>query len=141
MIRQLLTIWLLAFALCCSLTKSAALRSSQQSENLVGAWDLKSVGGADPSSINIRTYKVVFEEGGTWRYEATMSGQYEGMQLKGSGSWSVKGDKLQYTAGANKGETSIRISRNSLTLSPDPVLRPKGTDVVEATYARSGAQK
>jgi len=135
--HALIAVFLLVVWGCQAAHQKAAPQSdSQPAESIVGAWKLNSVSGADPSSINIATYEIAFEQGGAWRYTATMSGPYLGMQMNGSGTWSLKGNTLEYTAGENKGEVRMRVSRDTLTLSPDPVLRREGTAEVETVYTR-----
>jgi hypothetical protein len=109
---------------------------SKPTQSIVGIWKLNSVAGGDPSSINIETYDIEFEQGGTWRFAATMNGSYLGMKMNGSGAWSLKGNTLEFTFGENKGEVRMGVSQDALTLSPDPVLRRSGTDEVETVYKR-----
>jgi len=106
------------------------------SSNLLGAWKLKSVGGKDPATINIKSWKIEFREQGKWTYSGAMTGEYEGMKLGGSGTWLLEGSQLDYTAGANKGETTVHVGGSSLTLSPDPVVRLHGKELVETRYVR-----
>ena len=65
-----------------------------------------------------------------------MTGKYEGMKLSGSGTWLLEGDQLDYTAGANKGKTTVHVDSGSLTLSPDPVIRLHGKEPVKTQYVR-----
>ena len=109
------------------------------SPSLVGAWHLKSVGGKDPATISIKAWQVEFREHGNWVYSGAMTGEYEGTKLSGSGTWSLKGSELDYTAGSNKGQTTVHIDDRTLTLSPDPVLRFHGKEPVETQYARQAS--
>lgn len=64
-----------------------------------------------------------------------MAGEYEGTKLSGSGTWTLEGKQLEYTAGTNKGQTVVYLERGSL--SPDPVLRLHEKDPVETQYVRA----
>jgi hypothetical protein len=113
-----------------------AASPSSPSSNLLGAWKLKSVGGKAPSTINIESWQIEFRERGKWTYSGAMTGAYEGMNVSGSGTWLLEGSELDYTAGANKGETTVHVDGGSLTLSPDPVVRLHGKEAVETRYVR-----
>jgi hypothetical protein len=106
------------------------------SSNLQGAWKLGSVGGKDPATINIKSWQIEFREQGKWIYYGAMTGKYEGMQLSGSGTWLLERNQFDYTAGANKGKTAIQIDGDSLTFSPDPVIRLQGKEPIETRYVR-----
>src|SRR5579859_929067 len=96
------------------------------SSKLMGAWKLKSVGGKDPSSINIKSWQIEFRAQGKFVYSGSMAGEFEGTQVSGSGTWTLAGNQLDYTAGDNKGKATVHLDSNSLTFSPDPVLRLHG---------------
>jgi hypothetical protein len=104
---------------------------------LPGTWRLTAVGGKDPITISVRSWQIEFREQGKWLYSGAMTGKYEGMKLSGSGTWSLQGNQLDYTAGANKGQTTVHVERDSLTLSPDPVIRLQGKEPVDTQYVRS----
>jgi len=103
-------------------------------QNIVGIWTLKRVAGESPSKINIKTWQIEFSENGDWKYSGSMTGQYEGMELNGSGKYKISENIFEYTAGNNNGKSKIEIKDNILTLSPDPVVKPKGKDDVMTIY-------
>jgi hypothetical protein len=105
--------------------------------SLLGAWELTSVGGKDPATINIKSWQIEFREQGKWLYSGAMTGKYEGMNLSGSGTWLLQGSHLDYTAGANKGQTAAHVERGFLILSPDPVIRLHGKEPVETRYVKA----
>jgi hypothetical protein len=107
---------------------------------LLGAWELRSVGGKDPTTINIKSWQIEFREEGKWQYSGAMTGKYEGMKLSGSGTWLLQGSHLDYTAGANKRQTAAHFERSFLTLSPDPVIRLHGKEPVETQYVRAASR-
>jgi hypothetical protein len=107
------------------------------SSALLGTWRLTAVAGKGPGTINVKSWQVEFLGQAKWLYSGEMAGDYEGTKLSGSGTWSVQGNQLDYTAGANKGQTTVHLDRDSLMLSPDPVLRLHGKDPVDTQYLRS----
>ena len=114
----------------------AAAGRGQQNEILVATWELKSVAAHPPSALNIRSWKIAFGRDGRWTYSGEMMGRFDGMKLRGDGSWNTKGRRLSYTAGANHGETEFTIKNDFLTLSPDPVVMPDGKTRVTTTYQK-----
>ncbi len=119
----------LACGLVLLLGGGEAGRSSTQSKGLLGAWDLTRAGEGDPASINIKTFRIEFREDGSWTYRG---------EMEGSGKWTMKEQSLEYTAGDNKGISSVSVSGNRLTLSPDPVIAVGGKTGVTTTYKRTG---
>src|SRR5262249_29411978 len=98
-------------------------RPEQISANqLIGGWRLKTVDNQSPSEINIKSWLIEFSDKQKWTYSGEMTGQYAGMALQGSGTWSINGGLLDYTAGDNKGQTKISIQSDMLILTPDPVV-------------------
>lgn len=118
---------------------SQTVESSSQlslSQNIIGFWNLKSVAGESPSKINIKTWQIEFSENGDWKYSGSMTGQYEGMELKGSGTYKTSENIFEYSAGNNNGKSKIEIKDNTLTFSPDPVVKHNGKDDVMTIYER-----
>jgi hypothetical protein len=119
----------------------ARLAMSQHTEApsssaLLGAWKLRSVGGSDPASINIKSWRIEFRAQEQWIYSAAMTGEYEGTKVSGSGTWLLEGSQLSYTVGDNRGKTIAHVDGDSLTLSPDPVIRLHGKEPIETQYVR-----
>ena len=107
-------------------------------QEILGAWDLKTISGDTPTKINIKSWQVEFSAGGNWSYSGSMTGQFEGMQLKGFGTYRISGNEFQYTAGENSGKSLIEIKDGLLVLSPDPVVKPNGgKDDVRGEYERA----
>lgn len=128
-------------ALVAAVLVIAGLAMSQHTEApsssaLLGAWQLKSVGGSDPASINIKSWRIEFRGQGQWIYSGAMTGEYEGTKLSGSGTWSLEGSQLTYTAGDNRGKAIVHVYGDSLALSPDPVIRLHGKEPVDTQYVR-----
>ncbi len=95
--------------------------------DLVGTWLLADVDGHPPESIQIGAYRAAFAADGTWTYEAQMKGgKYDGLSLRGNGTWSARGDRLVWTAGAHAGESTLACDGRTLTLDPDPGISPGG---------------
>ncbi len=107
------------------------------SPSLIGAWELISVGAENPNTINIKSWRIEFREQGKWLYSGAMTGRYEGMQLSGFGTWALQKDHLNYTAGANKGQAVAHFEHSFLILSPDPVIRLHGKELVETRYSKA----
>jgi len=122
---------------------AAATPSAHPGDALVGTWDLRTFADAPPTAHNIKTYEVAFLPDHTWTFSAVMTGDWEGMRMEGSGSWSVDAGQLDYTAGANSGSSVISWRDGSLVLDPDPVLRDQarqpGTAVYDAAADRPEA--
>lgn len=110
------------------------------SPSLLGTWELTSVGGKNPDTINIKSWQIEFRQQGKWLYSGGMTGKYEGMKVSGSGTWLLRGDHLDYTAGANTGQAAAHVERNFLTLNPDPVIRLNGKEPVETRYVKSASR-
>ena len=104
---------------------------------LVGTWQLQSVADKSPDTISIQKYEAEFLGDGTWEYRATMAGRFAGTEMKGSGTWKLDGEFMQYSAGANTGRTRVAIVGNVLTLSPDPVVTPGGKTKSTTRYERA----
>jgi hypothetical protein len=111
-------------------------RSADLAQQVPGTWKLETVGGKDPSSIEIQSWQVQFSQDGTWRFSGTVMAENQGTQMSGSGTWSLRGNDLQYTAGEAKGATSIEAGKDSLDFSSDPVIRVNGTNPVRTRYLR-----
>lgn len=133
---------ILRLALASSILLIAAIAAmprhtnAMPSSDLLGAWRLTAVDGKNPTTINVKSWKIEFKEEGKWVYAGAMSGEYEGTQVSGSGTWLLQGNLLDYTAGDTKGQTTVHVDRNSLTFSPDPVLRSGGKVPLETRYVR-----
>jgi hypothetical protein len=96
------------------------------------------VAGSDPSTVQIGSYSAAFDKSGSWTYAASMSGKFEGMQLKGQGTWAIKDGTLSWTAGANSGTSKIIFTgTDQVALDPDPVITtPGGKQAVRTDYVR-----
>jgi hypothetical protein len=105
--------------------------------SITGRWRLQTIAGRAPGAFNIDQYEAEFQTNGTWTYNATMAGRYAGTHMKGSGTWKLTGDVLEYSAGANTGRTAITVSDKVLTFSPDPVVMPDGKTPSPTKYERS----
>lgn len=105
-------------------------------DQILGAWQLQTINGQSPISQNIESYQVQFLNDNTWSYSAKMGGVYQGMEMKGSGTWELNSDTLQYVAGANHGQCKVTLRNDLLTVSPDPVISPNGKEAAVTIYAR-----
>jgi hypothetical protein len=99
-----------------------------------GSWLLKTVGGRSPDVVAIKTWRISFSGDQQWTYSGEMTGRFAGMQVSGSGRWTLQSDVLNYAAENNKGESKITVKDGVLTLSPDPVIAPGGKTRVVTTY-------
>ncbi len=107
-------------------------------KEIIGSWNLKTVSGNSPDKISIKSWKIDFSEDGKWNYSGEMTGQFEGMELKGSGTYKINGKEFEYTAGENSGKSAIEIKDKFLVLSPDPVIKPNSGKVdVKTVYERA----
>jgi hypothetical protein len=104
-----------------------------------GEWTLKEWGGESPRALNIKELVFRFKKGGIWEYEATMTGTYEGMMMKGSGTWAIEGDSFVYKAGDNGGRSHVTIIDGILGLDPDPIVFKEGKTRGKGLYIRRGA--
>jgi hypothetical protein len=111
---------------------------SIDTKDLLGAWVLETVGGQPPGVFAIRSWRINFSPDQRWTYAGEMTGRFAGMQLRGSGEWRLNSTLLEYSAGANKGQSKVIIRDGSLTLTPDPVVMPEGKTRVVTTYQRAG---
>ncbi len=139
MTRFSLFILLITFIVACrgSQAVSSPLANLTDKE-IIGAWNLKTVGGGEPSKINIKSLQVEFSADGKWSYSVSMTGQYEGMQLKGSGTYKLSSKEFEYTAGENNGKSQVQIKNGLLVFSPDPVVKPNGgKEDVDTEYERA----
>jgi hypothetical protein len=109
-----------------------------QNERVVATWELKSVAGRAPETLNIKSWEIAFRRGGRWTYSGEMKGPYEGLKLSGDGTWKTEGAQIRYAAGDNQGQSEFMIEKNVLTLSPDPVVMPDGKTHAATTYQRVG---
>lgn len=108
--------------------------------NLVGVWKLAKVSGQDPATAaEVKSWQVEFQDQGKWTFSGELTGEYEGTKMSGDGTWTLNGDQMEYTAGSNKGSTTVHAVNGSLVFSPDPVIRPHGTTAVETTYVPAGS--
>ncbi len=103
---------------------------------LVGTWKLINTSKGLPIKMFIKEYKVTFLSDGKWMFKTVLAGKYEGMEMKGSGTWQVKGENLLYTAGDNSGISHIEIKEGILKLNPDPVVMFNGTENVTTAYSK-----
>jgi hypothetical protein len=83
-----------------------------------------------------------FLKNGEMNYSGALSGRFAGMKLKGSGTWRVENDWLEYMAGADKGRDLRHWSMAmcSLFLRIDPGIRRDGVSEVDTTYIKSRAR-
>lgn len=120
--------------------KSFEVSPTQKAETLTnkieGRWTLKSVSKESPDKININSWQIEFFPDGKWSYSGSMSGQFEGMELKGSGKYKISDNKIEYTAGENKGISEFEIKNDEITLNPDPIVKPNGTDDAITVYKK-----
>ncbi len=116
--------------------RNEAPKKVSLSASLLGTWKLKTVGGGNPATLDIKSWQLEFREQGKWIYSGAMTGKFDGMTLNGSGTWLLQGNQMEYTAGANRGKTTVHVDNNSLVLSPDPVVRLNGKEAVETQYVR-----
>lgn len=132
---------LLFFTSLISCRSSQAISSAPaqtMNEKILGAWNLKTVAGITPDKFNIKSWQAEFFAGGKWDFSGSMSGPYEGMQLKGSGTYQISGNEFHYTAGDRSGKSLIEVKDGLLMLSPDPVVKPNGgKDDVTTEYERA----
>ena len=137
--RFSLFILLIAFIVGCRGYQSVSSSTANLTDKeIVGAWNLKTVSGGAPSKINIKSLQAEFSADGKWSYSVSMTGQYEGMELKGSGTYKLSGNELEYTAGENNGKSQVQIKNGLLVFSPDPVVKPNGgKDDVDTEYERA----
>jgi hypothetical protein len=103
---------------------------------LPGTWKLASVGGKSPASIQIDSWQVQFGGDGKWQFSGSLTGDNQGTQMSGAGTWVLQGNDMQYTAGDNKGTTGVNVEKGALVFSSDPVIRVNGKDPVETRYVR-----
>ena len=136
--RFSLLILLIAFIVSCRGSQAISSPSANITDKeIVGAWNLKTVGGSESNKINIKSLQLEFSADGKWSYSVSMTGQYEGMELKGSGTYKISGKEFEYTAEANGGKSHIQIKNGFLAFSPDPVVKPNGgKDDVDTEYER-----
>ena len=125
----------------CSLVacRTSPPTKAADARNLVAGWKLSTVSGQSPAALNIKSWRIEFLTEGNWNYSGEMTGVFEGMKVKGSGTWLVREDQLEYTAGDNKGKTTVHLEGDSLLLSPDPVIRLHGREPVETRYVKVGS--
>ena len=120
----------------CAQPKVTAPATNLSPEQLVGSWKLKSVDGASPTTIDVKSYKAEFLKDGAWKFFCEMGGRYAGMQLEGSGKWQIINGSLHCTAGANQNKSKLTIENQILKLSPDPVLLRGGKTPLTTTYQK-----
>src|SRR5262245_20000383 len=102
--RNLLCIACLAAGGCDSRDASTSTKAIRP-DDLVGKWRLVRAGGEGPGALNIKTQQIELSRDGTWSSHIEMQGQFAGMSMKGSGTWSIADDVVTYTAGANSGKS------------------------------------
>jgi hypothetical protein len=128
---------LLTFSILLLATAIVSRVATASKSEVVGSWLLADVNGSPPGSVHIETYRATFSSDGSWNYEAQMKDQFNGMQLKGDGRWSIKNKRLAWTAGAHSGESTFSCDGRTLTLDPDPVVAPAGgRNKARTTYRR-----
>jgi hypothetical protein len=113
---------------------------SIDAKDLPGPWVLETAGGESPGVLAIKSWRINFSGDQRWTYAGEMTGRFAGMQVRGSGEWRINSNLLEYSAGANKGQSKVIIHDRLLTLSPDPVVMPEGKTRVVTTYRKAGAQ-
>jgi len=103
---------------------------------LVGSWLLTSAGDKPPLAIGIHKHVITFGAKGDWKFESATSGLT--LKLSGGGTWSVKrSNRIAYTAGDNRGETTFLVQSGELTFGIDPVLvQPGSTRGLGTVYRR-----
>lgn len=118
--------------------KAVAGSDNAAEARLVGRWKLTMVNGQNPASINLKTYEIEFLKDNHWKLEAAMKADSQGRikRLKSAGIWKIDNGVMSYTVGRNKGVTKLTLKDDSLTLSPDPAIRPGGKTLATTAYAR-----
>jgi hypothetical protein len=97
--------------------------TGESAEQLVSTWSLAAVDGKSPSDVNIESWRLTLKSDGTWSYSGEMDGAWRGMQLTGDGRWKVVAPgQMEYTAGDNRGTLTYRLAKDTLMLTPDPVI-------------------
>jgi len=61
---------------------------------------------------------------------------FSGFLLNGYGTWSIKGNVLQYTTGSNTGTSTLTLEGKLLKFSPDPAVLSNVGKPATTTYAR-----
>jgi hypothetical protein len=103
---------------------------------LVGVWQLVRIGDEPLSAMNLEAVTMTIAGDGTWTSASTMSGSMAGMSLKAVGTWRLDGAVVRFTAGSTAGSSNVSLDGTRLVLSPDFVLRKRGTEPVVAEYVR-----
>lgn len=112
--------------------RSGGLGNLSANDMIIGKWNLTRVDRQTPSTLDIKSHKIDFAINGTWTSETVMQGPFSGMQVKSSGTWSLKDSTISYTAGSNSGRSEIKLTKGQLILNPDFVIRKDGKIEVPA---------
>jgi hypothetical protein len=103
---------------------------------LVGVWQLVRIGEEPLSAMNLEAVTITIAGDGTWTSTSTIAGSMAGMSLKAVGTWRLDGAVVRFTAGSTAGSSNVSLDGTRLVLSPDFVLRKRGTEPVVAEYVR-----
>jgi len=131
---------MLVFLIVCCLVRCQADVESPTDElaaaDLQGSWTLTVANGADPAQLNIGSHVANFKADGTWFFQSSMIGPYDGLRLNGSGEWRLEGTVLHCTAGDNSRTCDIALVGKRLTFSPDPLLVDNNKEPISTEYER-----
>lgn len=101
-----------------------------------GSWQLLTIDGQPVGNTKIKTHGIEIAYNNTWRHSTEISGAFSGFLLNGDGTWSLKGNELQYTTGSNTGTSTLTLEGKLLKFSPDPAVLSNVGKPAITTYAR-----
>jgi hypothetical protein len=104
----------------------------------VGTWDLTTAADAPPASLDILAMRLVVSANGSFSWETSMIGPWEGVVLQGEGRWILDGTRARITAGKDIYEINVQVGGEGLRLilDPDIVLRRDGEIPIPSEYTR-----
>lgn len=107
------------------------------SKLLIGSWQLQTVDGKPPQSINVEEYTMTFSAEGKWMYTMATAGNFGGMTMEGDGTWQYAAGVIECAGGNNLIHRSkVGLQDGILTLDPDPLFVKQEENVFKTRYIR-----
>jgi hypothetical protein len=103
---------------------------------VVGTWVLIKADEQPPDSIGILSMRMTIAADGSLSWESQMRGPWEGMTMRGHGTWSKDGNRIIYARKEQFTESVARFEGSRLVFEPDFVLVRDGSTPVVSVYER-----